>query len=159
MIFFRKEHPFLFFGSAAFLPQLPRLSSFGSSCLFFQVTSLSLVFSSLSGFAAAFGSKTGCKADKLRTDTTSLLLIALFFSGIFIIRSVKLFPTRRGAFNQSRGCGDASFNCTLLFFFPALFTGHFPGKMMEEDFTGSKMQEDLRDYFSLQPQSLPEFRI
>jgi hypothetical protein len=41
--------------------------------------------------AAAFGSKAGSKADKLRTDITALLLITLFFSGTFIIRSVKLF--------------------------------------------------------------------
>jgi spermidine synthase len=92
MIFFRKEHPFLFSGSCGFFAAVAQIILIREFLSVFSGNELILgFFISLWLLAAAFGSKTGCKADKLRTDTTSLLLIALFFSGIFIIRSVKTF--------------------------------------------------------------------
>lgn len=160
MIFFRKEHPFLFSGSCGFFAAVAQIILIREFLSVFSGNELILgFFISLWLLAAAFGSKTGCKADKLRTDTTSLLLIALFFSGIFIIRSVKTFFPPGEELSIKVAVAVMLLSIVPFSFFPALFTGHFPGKMMEEDFTGSKMQEDLRDYFSLQPQSLPEFRI
>ena len=51
MIFFRKEHPFLFSGSCGFFAAVAQIILIREFLSVFQVTSLSLVFSSLSGFS------------------------------------------------------------------------------------------------------------